>query len=167
MNRKTAGILVLLLALSFQSQAMPSQRASRAKAPTGMAASLPEGERAIYLSLIDAYRKGDLKQTYRFRDLMIKNFRTSIYADNALYLTGLLDMQRGRMAEAVRNFGQLIDNYPRGNKRSAAMYGKSMAYSKLNLPVMSKQVLEKIIVEYPGSPESQRAWIDLRLKKGV
>ncbi|MGE0762015.1 MAG: outer membrane protein assembly factor BamD [Bdellovibrionales bacterium] len=130
-----------------------------------LGASLPEGEKAIYLRLVEAYRKADVNETYKFRDLMLKNYPKSIYADNALYLAGLLDYQRGRIAEAVQNFGELSRRYPAGNKRPAALYAKSIAYNKLNLPHLSKQILEEITRLYPGSPESQRAWMDLRLKE--
>lgn len=130
-----------------------------------LGASLPEGEKAIYLRVVEAYRKADVTETYKFRDLMLKNYPRSIYADNALYLTGLLDYQRGRVAEAVKNFGEISRRYPNGNKVPAAMYARSMAYNKLNIPHLSKQILEDITKRYPGSPESQRAWIDLRLKE--
>lgn len=127
--------------------------------------NLPEGEKAIYLRIVEAYRKGDVKETYKFRDLLSKNYPKSIYGDNAFYLAGLLDYQRGRVAEAVKNFGEVVKRYPNGNKRAAALYAKSIAYSKLNLPHISRHLLEEITKNYPGSPESQRAWIDLRLKE--
>ena len=140
-------------------QSQPSQKRQK------LGASMPEGEKAIYLRLVEAYRKADVAQTYKFRDLMLKNYPRSIYADNALYLSGLLDYQRGRTAEAVKNFGELAKRYPSGNKVPAALYAKSMAYNKLNIPQLSKQILLDITKRFPGSPESQRAWMDLRLKE--
>lgn len=155
--------LVALLNVSVAHAATAPMSAPVKKQKLG--AALPEGEKAIYLRLIESYRKGDVQATYKFRDLMLKNYGSSIYADNALYLSGLLDYQRGRIAEAVHNFGELAKRYPNGNKRPAALYAKSVAYSKLNLPQLSKQILEEITRVYPGSPESQRAWMDLRLKE--
>ncbi len=154
-----AGLLVTATAV-----AAPQPMSSTPPKKQKLGASLPEGEKAIYLRLVESYRKADIKATYKYRDLMLKNYAKSAYADNALYLAGLLDYQRGRVAEALENFGELIKRYPNGNKRPAALYAKSVAYSKLNLPQISKQLLEEITRVYPGSPESQRAWIDLRLK---
>lgn len=130
-----------------------------------LGAQFPEGEKAIYMRLVDSYRRGSLVDTYRFRDLILKHYSASIYADNALYLAGLLDYQRGRTSEAIHNFGQIVKRYPQGNKRAAALYAKSMAYSKLNLHQLSRQLLEEITKTYPGSPESQRAWMDLRISE--
>lgn len=125
---------------------------------------LPEGEKAIYLRFLDSYRKGQIVEAYRFKDLLLKNYPQSIHADNAVYLTGMLDMQRGRFAEAIKNFGAVQTLYPAGNKVPAALYAKSMTYNKLNMNQLSLQILEEVIKKYPGSPESQRAWMDLRLK---
>ncbi len=130
-----------------------------------LGSAFPEGEKAIYLRILEAYRKGSVEETTKFKDLMLKNYSRSIYADNAIYLSGLVNFQRGRTAEAIENFGELIKKYPNGNKRPAAMYAKSVAYSKLNLRNLAKKILEDITARYPGSPESQRAWIDLRLKE--
>ena len=127
--------------------------------------SFPEGEKAIYLRLIESYRKSNLGAVYRFRDLLLTHYPVSIYADNAIYLAGMLDMEKGRLADAIQNFGRVSEKYPKGNKRPAALYAKSMAYAKLNLPKVSRKVLEQLVNEYPGSAESQRAWIDLRLKE--
>lgn len=126
---------------------------------------LPEGEKAIYMRLIEAYRSSSIKDTYKFRDMMLKRYPKSVYADNALYLAGLLDFQKGRIAESIQNYSELIRRYPQANKKVSALYAKSAAYTKLNLPQISKKILEEIVSKYPGSPESQRAWIELRLRE--
>jgi len=158
------GILLSIVVVASVVWAAPIPTAISKKAALG--ANLPEGEKAIYLRIVEAFRRGDIKETYKFRDMLVKNYPKSIYGDNAFYLAGLLDYQRGRVAEAVKNFGEVVKRYPHGNKRAAALYAKSMAYSKLNLPHISKKLLEEITKIYPGIPESQMAWIDLRLKDG-
>ncbi len=158
------GCLIATLFFSSFANAAPQPISGQTKRQS-LGRTLPEGEKAIYLRLVEAYRKGNVKDAYKFRDLMLKHYSRSIHADNALYLTGLLDYQRGRLAEAVANFGEVIKRFPKSNKRPAAMYAKSQAYSKLNLPDYSRNLLEQIKKEYPGSPESQRAMIDLRIKE--
>lgn len=162
-NVGTAFILSLAIFASQSPGAISNFSNSSKKQILG--SNFPEGEKAIYLRILESYRKGNIEETTRFKDLLLKSYSQSIYADNAIYLTGLLDFQRGRTAEAIQNFGELIKKYPNGNKRPAAMYAKSVAYSKLNLHGLAKKLLEDITARYPGSPESQRAWIDLRLKE--
>lgn len=154
--------VILIIGSSGFAAPMPISKSPKRQS---LGKSLPEGEKAIYLRLVDAYRRGHIEDTYKFKNLMMKHYAQSVHADNAIYLTGLLDYQRGRMAEAVSNFGEIIVKFPKSNKRPAAMYAKSQAYSKLNLPELSKKLLEQIKSEYPGSPESQRAVIDLRIKE--
>lgn len=164
-NRKGfSALIVAAIVIGSSAWAIPAPMGSNQKKHK-LGASFPEGEKAIYMRLVDSYRKGSVSDTYHFRDLLLKHYTASIYADNALYLAGLLDYQRGRTAEAIHNFGELAKRYPQGNKRAAALYAKSMAYSKLNLPQLSRQLLEEITKTYPGSPESQRAWMDLRISE--
>jgi TolA-binding protein len=159
------GLLATTLAIGFSTaHAAPMPMVSEPKRQA-LGKGLPEGEKAIYLRLVDAYRRADLTETYKFRDLMLKHYSSSVYADNGIYLTGLLDYQKGRVAEAIGNFGEIIKRFPKSNKRAAAMYAKSQAYSRLNLHGMARELMEQILQEYPGSPESQRAVIDLRLKE--
>ncbi|MBX7231381.1 MAG: tetratricopeptide repeat protein [Bdellovibrionales bacterium] len=131
--------------------------------PTLLGGSLPEGEKALYIKIVESYQQGDLVKLLQLKNILLSYYPTSIHCDNALYLLGSLEFQKGKIAESIHTFSTLIEHFPSGNKRPAALYAKSMAYSKLNLPQISQKILSEIVKTYPGSPESQRAWIDLRL----
>lgn len=165
MHSWSLGCLLTVILFTGSSGFAAPMPISKATKRQSLGKNLPEGEKAIYLRLVEAYRRGHIEDTYKFKNLMLKHYPQSVHADNAIYLTGLLDFQRGRMAEAVANFGDVIKKFPKSNKRPAALYAKSQAYSKLNLPELSKKILEQIKTEYPGSPESQRAVIDLRIRE--
>lgn len=122
-----------------------------------------EGERLVYTRVLEAYRKGSLPETARQRDILQKNYPKSVHLDNAHYLTGVLYFQNNRFADALREFGVVVDQYPTANKRSAALFAKAMTYDKLGLKDLSRQLLHRTIKEYPGSEESQRAWMQLKL----
>ncbi|MGL1148021.1 tetratricopeptide repeat protein, partial [Vibrio parahaemolyticus] len=76
-----------------------------------------EGERLLYTRVVEAYRKGDLNETIKQRELLARNYAQSIHLDNAFYLTGVLQFQNNRFAEAVRDFGFVEKHYPKSNKR--------------------------------------------------
>lgn len=152
--RKHAVISVLALCLSpvFAAAATPSKLNA-----------FTEGERLIYTRVVESFRKNDLAQTVKQRDLLVKNYPKSVHIDNAYYMTGVLNYQQNRFAEAVRDFGIVTEKYPQSNKRAAAMFAKANTYEKLGLKPQSLRLLQQVVKEYPGSQESQRAWMQLKI----
>lgn len=120
-------------------------------------------EKLLYASLIKSYRKDDLKRTERHLEQMLSYHPRSVYADNALYLTGILQLKKGQLGESIRTFDKVIKSYPRGNKRASAIYAKGIAYKKLRLVKPAREHLLNVIENYPGSLESQRAKVELKL----
>jgi TolA-binding protein len=94
---------------------------------------------------------------------LARNYPKSVHLDNAYYLTGVLQFQSNRYAEAVRAFGIVADRYPQSNKRPAAMFAKARTYELLGLKPQAKRLWNLIVKEYPGSQESQRAWMQLKV----
>lgn len=127
----------------------------------------PEGERLIYSRIVDSYRRNDLVQLVRQRQLLEKNYPSSIHLDNAYYLSGMLQFQNARYGEAVREFNTVTDRFTKSNKRPAALFGMAMTYERLGLKTQMRSVLEALLKEYPGSQESQRAWMHLQVGKTV
>ncbi|HMN67916.1 MAG TPA: tetratricopeptide repeat protein [Bdellovibrionales bacterium] len=124
-----------------------------------------EGDRLVYTKLVEAYRKNQRAEVINQRRLLEKNYPQSVHLDNAYYLNAMLDFQEGRMADAVRGFGVVRERFPKSNKRPAAMLAMAMSYQKLGLRPQSVRVLNLIRKEYPGSPESVRAGMHLRMEK--
>lgn len=122
-----------------------------------------EGERLIYTRVVGAFRKNDLAETIKQRDLLLRNYPSSVHLDNSFYLTGVLQYQNNQYAEAVRDFGVVTDRFPKSNKRPAAMFAKASTYEKLGLKPQATRLWKLIVKEYPGSQESQRAWMQLKL----
>lgn len=124
-----------------------------------------EGDRMIYTRLVDAYRKNNLAEVQRQRQVLEKNYPQSVHLDNAYYLTGMLEFQEQRIGEAVRSFNTVRTRFPKSNKRPAALFGLAMSYKNLNLRPQAIRIFKEIAKEYPGSPESQRAWMHLQMEK--
>ena len=125
-----------------------------------------EGDRMVYTRLVEAYRKQNLAEVQNQRRLLEKNYPQSVHLDNAYYLTGMLEYQNQYLGEAVRSFNTVTDRFPKSNKRPAALFAMAMSYKKLNLNPQAVSVFKRVMKEYPGSPESQRAWMHLQLEKG-
>ena len=125
-----------------------------------------EGDRMVYARLVEAFRKNDLAAVQLHRRALEKNYPQSVHLDNAYYLTGMLEYQNQFLGEAVRSFNTVTDRFPKSNKRPAALFGLAMSYKRLNLNQEAKRVFAIVTREYPGSPESQRAWMHLQMEKG-
>lgn len=122
----------------------------------------PEGENLIYVRVLEAYRKGNIAELERASNTLIKFFPNSIFADNSYYLAGLLDLEQNRLGGALRHFSELERKYPKGNKRPAAMLGKSAVYERLDLLPQAESVLKSLIQTYPATPEGARAQLELK-----
>lgn len=159
-NIGLTGLLLLLGGPAFSAVpprlAKPAATASKTNAFT-------EGESLLYTRVVSAYRKSDLLETIKQRDLLGKNYPASVYLDNAYYLSGVLEFRNNRFGEAVQAFGTVADKFPLSNKRPAALFAKAMTYDKLGLKPQASRLLNQVIKEYPGSMESQRAWMQLKL----
>lgn len=154
-------IALMLLGTAGVYAATPKKLANTA--PTKNA--FEEGERLVYTRLVEAFRKNDLAEVTKQRQLLERNYPQSVHLDNAYYLTGTLEFQQNQIGESIRTFNTVTDKFPKSNKRPAALFGLAMSYKRLNLKPLSVKVLQTITKEYPGSPESQRAWMHLRLEK--
>jgi len=124
-----------------------------------------EGERLLYTRLVEAFRKNQLAEVTLQRRILEKNYPKSVHLDNAYYLSGMLEFQEGKVGEAMRTFNTVTDRFPQSNKRPAALFGLAMTYKHLGLKPQALRVLNSLVKQYPGSPESQRAWMHLRLEK--
>ena len=126
--------------------------------------AFPEGERLIYGRLVEAFRRNQLADVIKYRQSLEKRYPSSIHLDNAYYLSGMLQFQNARYGEAVRDFNTVTDRFTKSNKRPAALFALAMTYERLGLKPQSNRVLQTVVKEYPGSPESQRAFMHLKVK---
>jgi len=128
-----------------------------------MQQQFPEGEKLVYERLVDAYHHNDLDAVAKARQKLERNYPRSIYLDSAYYFSGMTEVQHNRLGEALKDFDVVKDKFAKGKKRPAALFAIGAVYQKLNLPVQARRVFERLQKEYPGSPESMRAWMQLRV----
>lgn len=131
--------------------------------PTTMQKAFPEGEKLIFSKLVSSYNKRDLVDVIEQEKALAKNFPNSVQRDNAVYLMGYLELQKGRYAEALKAFGKLDDKRPYSIKRPPALFAMGVTYKKLDLPRQADSVFSRLIQSYPGSPEAKRAVLEKKL----
>jgi len=126
-----------------------------------------EGERIVYTRLVEAYRINNLEGVVKQRQILERNYPLSVHLDNAYYLNGMAELQHGRLGEALKTFDIVKDHFVKSNKRPAALFAIGATYQRLNLPVLAHRMFQHVMTEYPGSPESQRAWMQLRVEQAT
>jgi tol-pal system protein YbgF len=83
-------------------------------------------------------------------------------ASSALYWIGECEYRLGRFQDAVLSFEQVITRYPHSQKVASATLKKAMAYDKLRMKNEARILFERVIVQFPRSPEAEAAKKALR-----
>ena len=81
-------------------------------------------------------------------------------------MAGLLNVTNRNYGRALKSFDAILVNDPKGSQASKALFAKAIVYKKMNLPGPSKDILQKVQARYPGSVESQRASLELKIQAG-
>lgn len=118
-----------------------------------------------YSEIVGLYQSNQLQSLNRATDKFIHRFPQSPFADNALYLSGKLALEKNNYTTAIKYFSQIEKHYLAGNKNVSAQFAKAVAYKKMNLPELAKNVFRNLKKQYPGSSEALLAESELRLIK--
>jgi TolA-binding protein len=122
-------------------------------------------EKNLYTKLLNSYNQNDSFRFQSYYRSFMKRFGKSPLADDAVYLSGLLSLSAKEYGPALLSFNQILNKYPYSNKTTAAMYAKGVSLKRMNLSAEANQVFSQVIKKYPGSPESLRAKVELRIVK--
>jgi tol-pal system protein YbgF len=111
----------------------------------------------IYYTAYSDYIKGNYSLAIAgFRDFYEKN-KNSPMADNALYWIGECYYSQGKYEDAIREFDNLINNYPKADNILAAYLKKGYALIELRRYLEAKSVLKELIQKAPLSEEAKLA----------
>lgn len=123
----------------------------------------PLTEESFFAQILQTYQARDLDRLEFYVHKFVKDYPRSVFADNAIYLNGQLKLLMGLPSEALREFEKVLSAYPTGNKRVASLFGKGVAYRKLNLKDYAQKIFAEVKKDFPGSPESYRVELEEKL----
>ncbi len=78
-------------------------------------------------------------------------------ADNALYWLGEVDYVQHNYTAALDRFLQVESRYPQGNKVAAALFKVGLSQMQLDQPESAKETLQRLVRQYPATPEAAQA----------
>ncbi len=117
----------------------------------------------IYHKVVEKYQQNDEAALGAYANLLLKTHPRSIYCDNALYLQGMLAFSQKKFSESLSSFQKVLALYPMSNKAVSALFAKGVVFKKMNLNKEAVRILAQVVNQYPGSPESERAQVELKL----
>jgi len=108
--------------------------------------------------------KNDLA-VQEFRDY-IKYYPNTDLTGNAYYYLADIEYRQGNYQQAAKDYDEVLQNFPSGNKAAAAQLKKGFALIELGQKDDGVNELRHVIQRYPRSPEATQAQDRLR-KLGV
>lgn len=103
--------------------------------------------------------------TQEFSDYL-KFYPTTELAGNAQFYLAEIEYRQSNYAAAVKDYDRVLEQYPGGNKTSAAQLKKGMALAQLGQKAAAVRELNSVVQRYPRSVEAATAREQLR-KLGV
>jgi TolA-binding protein len=142
---------------------VPAPLLSTQSPPTVAVSFEKTGEHYLYSKILDTYRTKNIDDMRRTVELLLKSYPDSIFADNAIYLSGLQTFERGDYKSALTTFDKLLRDYPSSNKAVAALFAKGSIQRRTGRPSDARRAFLQLRDLYPGSPEAARATVELKL----
>ncbi len=96
----------------------------------------------------------------------IKFYPNTDLAGNAYYYLADIEFRQGNYQQAAKDYDQVLQNFPSGNKAAAAQLKKGFALIELGQKDDGVTELRHVVQRYPRSPEATQAKDRLR-KLGV
>lgn len=136
--------------------------------PSQVAQHVPEelpqtGEQRLYSKVLESYRIHNGAELQKAVKILLKTYPDSVYADNALYLAGLLALEANDLARSGAFMDRVLREYPKGNKVVSALFAKAMIEKRGRNYGKAKSLLQTIRKLYPGSPEALRVGMEEKI----
>jgi TolA-binding protein len=133
------------------------------KNSNGLSVSQNKTEESLFAEVIASYRAKDLTHLRGQVAEFEKAFKQSPLLDNAIFLLGRLEYQKGHYPEALKTFTKITDDQAMANKRPGALLAKAQVYTKLKLYDHAESALTELKTNYKGAPETEQIETELKL----
>jgi len=128
-----------------------------------LAATTPsDAPKRFYDRVMEEFQHKDYEAALAGFRLFLELHGQSPLASSALYWIGECEYRLGRYQNAVLSFEQVLTRYPHSQKVASATLKKAMAYDKLRMKNEARILFERVVVQFPQSPEAEAAKKALR-----
>jgi tol-pal system protein YbgF len=137
-------------------QAAPPQQGQPGQTPQQPQAQAPPPD-VLYNNALSDYNGAKYNlAAQEFADY-IKYYSNTDLAGNAQYYIADIEYRQGNYQQAVQDYDKVLEQFPSGNKASAAQLKKAYALLNLNQRDAGVRELRALVARYPRSLEAQQA----------
>ena len=111
--------------------------------------------------LILTYQEKDTEAKAQF-DKVIAQFPTSRYADDALFQSANIDLEKGNYQAAIRAYTRLVKDKPRSYLIPPALLKRALAYNNIQVFEEAIRDYKRILSEYSDAPAAKEAMLGLQ-----
>ena len=116
-----------------------------------------DAPKRFYNRVMEEFQHKDYEAALAGFRLFVELHRQHPLASSALYWVGECEFRLGRFQDAVHSFEQVITRYPHSQKVASATLKKAMAYEKLGMKNEARILFQRVVVQFPRSPEAEAA----------
>ncbi|MGD0955640.1 MAG: tol-pal system protein YbgF [Candidatus Acidiferrales bacterium] len=131
-------------------------------APGPGAAMSPISADTLYQNALRDYSSGNYSLAHQEFSDYIKNFPSNDLASNSQFYLGEIAYAQSDFKSAIAAYDDVLTNYPKSFKLSAALMKKGMAELELGMKASAIRDLREVVRRYPGTDEATRAQAKLR-----
>lgn len=131
-------------------------------APAFAVTPSPNGPKRFYDHVMEEFQHKDYEAALAGFRLFLELHGQNPLASSAVYWIGECEYRLGRFQDAVLSFERVITHYPQSQKVASATLKKAMAYEKLQMRKEARILFQRVVVQFPGSPEATAAKKSLR-----
>lgn len=131
--------------------------------------NIQETSRHLYDRVMEEFKHRDYEAALAgFRFFLELHGRSSLAA-NAQYWAGECQYRLGRYKDALKSFYVVVSDYPQSQKLAASTLKLGQTYSKIKDHENARMMYERVIDQYPESPEAEvaRKAIDVAVLRDV
>ena len=136
------GVVAILLALNL-AVAAPSNK--------------QDSTRHLYDRIMEEYKQRDYEAALAGFRFFLELHGQSSLAPNAQYWMAECQYRLGRYKEALKSFYHIVSDYPLSPKLAASTLKIGQSYTKLKDHEKARIMYERVLDEYPDSPEAELA----------
>ena len=143
-------------------QAAPPQQGQPGQTPQQQPQAQAPPPDVLYNNALSDYNGAKYNLASQEFSDYIKYYANTDLAGNAQYYVADIEYRQGNYQQAVQDYDKVLEQFPSGNKASAAQLKKAYALLNLNQRDAGVRELRALVARYPRSLEAQQARERLR-----
>ncbi|HET8580221.1 MAG TPA: tol-pal system protein YbgF [Nitrospiraceae bacterium] len=125
--------------------------------PATASAQTQDSSRRLYDRVMDEVRHKDYEAALAGFRLFLEMHPRSSLASSAQYWIGECEFRLRRYTDALTSFYDVMSRYPKSPKHAGATLKIGLIYAKLGQQKNSRIVLERVVDQFPNTPEAEVA----------